>query len=244
RRIIFLDYDGTLVNFSPEIHSATPDPDLYNLLIKLSSDPLNFLVLISGRSHQNLEAWFGEMNFDLIAEHGAWQKREGVWESHQGLNDQWKKDILPVLERFVDRTPGAFIEEKDYSLVWHYRKVEKGLGELRTAEMVNNVKYLINDRGLQVLSGNMVVEVKNIEINKGKAALGHIQNKDYDFMMAIGDDHTDEDIFKSLPDNAITIKVGSNISSARFYLRDPASVRQFLTEIVEPVQGKEPERLD
>ncbi|MGB4399616.1 MAG: bifunctional alpha,alpha-trehalose-phosphate synthase (UDP-forming)/trehalose-phosphatase [Daejeonella sp.] len=235
RRIIFLDYDGTLVNFSADINSVSPDKDLYDLLNVLISDPLNFVVLISGRSHQNLEEWFGHMEINLIAEHGAWHRRAGVWEEHPGLDDQWKKDIYPVLDMFVDRTPGAFIEEKDFSLVWHYRKVEKGLGELRTSELVNNIKYLINDRGLQVLSGNKVVEIKNIEINKGKASLGHLHNKDYDFIMAIGDDHTDEDIFKSIPDDAVTIKVGSNISSARFYLRDPGSVRRLLRSLSEPV---------
>ncbi|MFA5245068.1 MAG: bifunctional alpha,alpha-trehalose-phosphate synthase (UDP-forming)/trehalose-phosphatase [Pedobacter sp.] len=233
-RIIFLDYDGTLVNFSGDINSVSPDTDLYNLLSLLSEDPLNFIVLISGRSHQILEEWFGHMNINLIAEHGAWQKKEGVWKSHHGLSDQWKKDIYPVLDRFVDRTPGAFIEEKDYSLVWHYRKVENGLGELRTAELMDNVKYLINDRGLQILSGNKVIEIKNIEINKGKAALEQLQNKQFDFIMAAGDDHTDEDIFKALPSNSVTIKVGSNISSARFYLRDPGQVRNLLRKLIEP----------
>ncbi len=134
RRIIFLDYDGTLVNFSGDINSVNPDPELYDLLSNLSSDPSNFVVLISGRSHQTLEEWFGHTNLNLIAEHGTWQKHDGVWESKRGLSDDWKKEIYPVLERFVDRTPGAFIEEKDYSVVWHYRKVEKGLGELRTTE--------------------------------------------------------------------------------------------------------------
>jgi trehalose 6-phosphate synthase/phosphatase len=239
KRIIFLDYDGTLVNFSSEINSVSPDADLYDLLSELRSDPRNFVVLISGRSHQNLQDWFCDMDINLIAEHGAWHRRGNVWENHPGLDDQWKKDIYPLLERFVDRTPGAFIEEKDYSLVWHYRKVEKGLGELRTSEMVNNVKYLINDRGLQILSGNKVVEIKNIEINKGKASLGHIHNKDYDFILAIGDDHTDEDIFKSLPDSAVTIKVGSQISSAKYYLPDPVSVRKLLRSLAEPVEAEE-----
>lgn len=239
QRIIFLDYDGTLVNFSTDINSVSPDADLYDLLIELSSEPTNFVVLISGRSHQNLQEWFGHMDINLIAEHGAWHRREGIWENHPGLDDQWKKDICPLLERFVDRTPGAFIEEKDYSLVWHYRKVEKGLGELRTSELVNNIKYLINDRGLQVLSGNKVVEIKNIEINKGKASLGHIHNKHYDFILAIGDDHTDEDIFKSLPDEAVTIKVGSHISSAKYYLPDPGSVRRLLRSLARPIEIEE-----
>ncbi|MEJ6981292.1 bifunctional alpha,alpha-trehalose-phosphate synthase (UDP-forming)/trehalose-phosphatase [Pedobacter sp. P351] len=235
-RIIFLDYDGTLVEFKPEINSAKPDAELYELLDLLHSDPSNYLVLVSGRDHNTLEEWFGHMDLNLIAEHGAWQKRNGNWESVQGLNDQWKQDIYPVLETYMDRTPGAFIEEKDFSLVWHYRKVEKGLGELRTAELMNNLRYLINDRGLQLLPGNKVVEIKNIEINKGKAALAQLHNKEYDFVMAFGDDHTDEDIFKVIPESSVSIKVGSNISSARFYLRSPVEVRKLLRDLIEPVE--------
>lgn len=234
QRIIFLDYDGTLVEFSPEINSANPDPELYDLLERLGNDPANFIVIVSGRNHRNLEEWFGHMNLNLIAEHGAWQKRNGAWESYPGLDDHWKQDIYPVMETYLDRTPGASIEEKDYSLVWHYRKVEKGLGELRTAELMNNLRYLMNDRGLQLLPGNKVVEIKNVEINKGKAAAAQLHNKNYDFIMALGDDHTDEDIFKALPENSLTVKVGSNISSARFYLKSTSEVRAFLKGLIKP----------
>src|SRR3981081_961236 len=109
---------------------------------------------------------------------------------------------MPVLETYVDRTPGTFIEEKTYSLVWHYRKAQKGLGELRAGELMNNLKYLANDKGLQLLPGDKVVEVKKIEINKGKAALMLIDNDDYDFILALGDDYSDEDIFRALPDSS------------------------------------------
>lgn len=236
KRIIFLDYDGTLVNFRPEVNEAVPDAELYDLLNALCADPLNSVVIVSGRSHRNLEEWFGDLDLDLIAEHGAWRKHDGMWQGIPGLNDQWKQDIYPMLETYVDRTPGAFIEEKDFSLVWHYRKVEKGLGELRTTELVNNLRLVTGDRGLQLLSGNKVVEIKNIEVNKGKAALAKLHEEEFDFIMALGDDHTDEDIFKALPDNALTVKVGSNMSSARFYIRGPQEVRKLLRNLTVPVE--------
>ncbi|MCD8741327.1 bifunctional alpha,alpha-trehalose-phosphate synthase (UDP-forming)/trehalose-phosphatase [Mucilaginibacter roseus] len=234
-RVIFLDYDGTLVGFKSDINAAKPDEELYALLDDLNADPANQIVLVSGRGYDCLEEWFGHTKLTLIAEHGAWMKKNGEWESIPGLNDQWKQDVYPLLEMYVDRTPGAFIEEKNYSLVWHYRKVEKGLGELRTNELMNNLRYLINDRGLQLLPGNKVVEIKNMEINKGKATSAMLHNKDYDFIMALGDDHTDEDIFKALPDNSLTVKVGSNISAARFYLRNHHEVRHLLHSLVQPV---------
>lgn len=229
KRIIFLDYDGTLVNFNSDINKASPDSGLYQLLAKLSADKANEIVLISGRDHNKMEEWFGNSGVHIIAEHGVWQKEiGGNWKSIMGLTDTWKEEIFPILNTYVERTPGSFIEEKSFSLVWHFRKVPKDLGDLRVSELVNNLVYLTKDKGLQLLPGNKVIEIKNIEINKGKAALNFMFKKDYDFIMAIGDDHTDEDIFKALTDSAYTFKVGSSLSAARFYLRNPGDVRQFL----------------
>lgn len=231
-RIIFLDYDGTLVGFKTNIELAAPDEELYQLLKQLSSDSANKLVLVSGRAPSFLEKWFGDLDVDIISEHGAWTKtKHNSWISAPGLSSNWKKDFYAVLESFTDRTPGAFIEEKDFSLVWHYRKVEESLGELRTNELMNTLRYLVEDKSLQLLPGNKVVEIKNMEINKGRAVMNFVQDNDYDFIMAIGDDHTDEDIFKALPSDAVTIKVGSHISAASFYTGNYIDVRNFLKEL-------------
>jgi trehalose 6-phosphate synthase/phosphatase len=236
KRIIFLDYDGTLVGFKSNIAQAYPDKELFAIIDKLSEDPANELVLISGRKHENLDEWFGDKNMYLIAEHGSWFKQQNTsWHKVSGLSDSWKSDIYPILETYVDRTPGSFIEEKTYSLVWHYRNSQKGLGELRANELMNNLKYLANDKGLQLLPGDKVLEVKNMEINKGRAAVMLVEKGNYDFIVAFGDDYTDEDIFKALPDTSITIKVGSNVSAAKFYLRNPTEVRKLLTRFAEDV---------
>lgn len=233
KRAIFLDYDGTLVGFQSNIDMASPDQDLYQLLKALSDDPVNHVVMISGRKHETLEEWLGHLPLDLIAEHGAWYKKYGEdWQMLPGLTAHWKQDILPILDTFMDRTPGSFIEEKSYSLVWHYRKVETGLGELRSNELMNTLRYFTSDIGLQILPGDKVIEIKNIEINKGKATLSWLQDRQFDFTLAIGDDYTDEDIFKALPEDAVTVKVGSQVSAARFYLRNHQEVRAFLRTLV------------
>ena len=228
-RFIFLDYDGTLVGFNGDIDRASPDEELYQILENLSADPANRVVIISGRRHETLEEWFGHLKLDLIAEHGAWQKHyQEEWKSLPLLTDKWKHEVRTVLDTYTDRTPGSFIEDKSYSLVWHYRKVEEGLGELRANEIINHLKVTVADKGLQLMPGNKVIEFKNIEVNKGKAALNWLYGNHPDFIIAFGDDHTDEDIFKALPDEAYTIKVGSNISAAKYYLRNFVEVRDFL----------------
>ena len=231
-RFIFLDYDGTLVGFNSVIDKASPDQELYDLLSRLILDQKNKVVLISGRKYETLEQWFGHLNVGMIAEHGAWQKNPGEeWKSLPMLTDQWKQEVREILDRYTDRTPGSFVEDKSYSMVWHYRKVEAGLGELRVNEIINHLRLIVVDKGLQLMPGNKVLEIKNIEVNKGKAAQNWLYDKKVDFIMALGDDHTDEDIFKALPESAYTIKVGSNISAAKYYLKNPEEVREFLQEL-------------
>lgn len=231
-RLLFLDYDGTLVGFHANIEMASPDESLYNLIEDLIADPLNDVVIVSGRNYQFLQKWFGHLKINMIAEHGAWTKIKGEdWESIPTLNDAWKKEFIPLLDTFTDRTPGSFIEEKNFSLVWHFRKVEEELGELRKNELMNTLRYLADGKGLQLLPGNKVVEIKNVEINKGKSTLAFSQRKEYDFVLAIGDDHTDEDIFKALPESTLTIKVGSYITAARYYLNNFSDVRGLLKDL-------------
>lgn len=228
-RLFFLDYDGTLVDFHQDIEKAVPDDELYGILHKLIHNQTQ-IVIISGRKHSTLEQWFGHLPIDLIAEHGAWKKIGDVpWQRTIGLSEHWKTSIRPMLESYSDRTPGALIEEKDFSLAWHYRKVDRELGKLRAAELINNLTYLTRESGLQILPGNKVVEIKSAEVNKGKAALDYIHSYPSDFIIAIGDDHTDEDIFNNLPTTSFTIKVGNyQATAARYYLKSVTEVRKFL----------------
>ncbi|CAN5567863.1 bifunctional alpha,alpha-trehalose-phosphate synthase (UDP-forming)/trehalose-phosphatase [soil metagenome] len=234
KRLIFLDYDGTLTPFTDEPQKAIPNEELITILQNLTADERNRVVIISGRDRNTLSEWLGQLNVDFICEHGVWLRGRGEeWRMIEQLTDGWKQEILPVLEFYVDRTPGSLIETKDYSLVWHYRKVETGLGELRTRELSSHLKYISSNMNLQVLEGDMVVEIKNAGVNKGKAALKWLHEFPSEFIMAIGDDWTDEDTFKVMPEEAITIKVGGNSSEAKFSVHSPKDVRKLLTELTQ-----------
>lgn len=230
KRIIFLDYDGTLVNFQANPNHSTPDEELKNILSLICGDVRNKVVIISGRGREVLESWFAGFNIDLIAEHGAWHKQNGAkWNIFIDIPRQWKDDYLQVLDTYVDRTPGSFIENKDFSLVWHYRKVETGLGEMRTRELTSHLKYISSERDVQIMEGNKVIEIKSARINKGYAAAHWIKHADYDFYMAFGDDWTDEDTFRAMPKEAFTVKVGSSSSSAKYRVESPKEIRMILS---------------
>jgi len=202
------------------------------MLGNLAKDPANTVVITSGRDYHMLDAWLGHLPLDMIAEHGAWYKEHGKqWRSRRDLNNEWRQEIYHVMDLYTRRTPGAFIEEKSFSLVWHYRRVEEGLGQLRAHELMADIKHFVADQGLQMLQGDKVIEIKSIAVNKGKAAKRWLERDEFDFVMAIGDDHTDEDTFKAMPHDAITIKVGTNVSAATYFVNSYADVRALLHEI-------------
>ncbi len=233
KALLLLDYDGTLVPFSPKPTEAMPGAELLRLLEKLTKDHRTEVVLISGRDRDTMESWFGGLDVGLVAEHGVWIKEKGGgWETIETLTSAWKEDVHPILESWVDRTPGSFIEEKEFSLVWHYRKADPRLGELRARELMNNLSNAMANLNLQVLEGSKVVEVKNTDINKGRAASRWISRKKWDFILALGDDWTDEDTFKVLPSTAWSIKVGFGTSAARFSLSSPSKATSLLRKMV------------
>jgi trehalose 6-phosphate synthase/phosphatase len=215
----------------PEL--ARPDAELLKLLSNLAQDPLNKVVVISGRNREFLERWLGAVGVDLVAEHGAWLKAAGQdnWEAQaQKLPMAWKETILPIMNKFTERTPGSLIEEKSFALVWHYRKVEPELGMIKSRELLAALRNHLTGSELHVLLGNKVVEVKQADINKGKGALYYLDKSPaWDFIMGMGDDYTDEDIFAVLPKSAWGIKIGYEpFTKARYYVESSAAARELL----------------
>ncbi|MCS5491349.1 bifunctional alpha,alpha-trehalose-phosphate synthase (UDP-forming)/trehalose-phosphatase [Algoriphagus limi] len=234
RPILFLDYDGTLTGFVANPQDAKPDAELKAIIKGLSQKAE--VVLISGRDKDTLGTWFKGFQIDMIAEHGVWVKRKSnraEWELYADVDDSWKEDIRNVMEYYVLRTPGAFIEEKHHSLVWHYRKVESGLGDLRMRELFSHLKYMARGHNLQVLEGNMVLEIKRPDINKGRAATALMKGQEFDFILAIGDDWTDEDTFKAMPKNAYTIRVGYAYTQANYNIKSFRQVRNLLGKLIQ-----------
>jgi trehalose 6-phosphate synthase/phosphatase len=231
-RLIFLDYDGTLVPFADTPEEAKPDVELLTLLTSLAQDVENEVIIISGRNKEALGEFFKDTNIGLVAEHGAWiRDKKGKWMTAGNFNTDWKEVVKPILYRYKQRTPGALIEEKDFSLVWHYRRVDPELAWVRVSELKETLYFLTANLKVDVAEGNKIVEVKNAGINKGQAAVNWLSKKKWGFMLAVGDDLTDEDLFRELPEDAYSIKVGLAPSRAKLRFKTQSEVIPFLMAI-------------
>jgi trehalose 6-phosphate synthase/phosphatase len=230
RRILFLDYDGTLSWFKKNPEDAKPDEQLYDILKGLSEETNNTVVIISGRDKETLGRWFdGDWNIHFIAEHGVWLREpRGDWYMMEQINNVWMESVQPLLEYYVDQTPRSFIEHKNFSLVWHYRKADPDLGLQRAWELKYELSNLTSNLNLEIMDGDKVLEIKYAGINKGRAASYKMGDGAYDFILAMGDDWTDEFTFDAMPEGAYTVKVGAKTTKASYYIESVDLVRELL----------------
>ncbi|MBX7244255.1 MAG: bifunctional alpha,alpha-trehalose-phosphate synthase (UDP-forming)/trehalose-phosphatase [Candidatus Sumerlaeaceae bacterium] len=239
-RLILTDYDGTLVGFSEDPLQAVPSTRLLEILGRLSSLPETHVALVSGRLRQTLETWLGDLPVGLVAEHGAYIKQVGSdWRLAVDVQAEWKNKLRPVFQHWADRLAGSFVEEKDFSLVWHYRASHPDLGNQRALELVDELTQFTANIEVQILTGNKVVEARSQHINKGLSVREFNGIYQPDFIMAIGDDWTDEDLFRASPPNAWTVKVGTGGSAARFRVKDYTETLQIL-ETLGKIPNPEP----
>lgn len=234
KRLFILDYDGTLSGFKSRPEDAFPTTELMELLKKLIADKKNKIVISSGRDHQTLEKWFGALPLTMAAEHGAYYKENGKWYDNLPLERPWNNEITTILQQFVDKTPRSKLEEKETALVWHYRNVDAWLASIREQQLLDALIGPCSRQNLQIMRGNKILEIKSPLHSKGSEVrrLLDMENN-YDFILAMGDDTTDEDTFRELPATAYTIKIGNLSEIARFNLRSQSGVLPFLTQLSE-----------
>ncbi len=232
-RIIFLDYDGTLVPIVSKPHLAVPDNELKRILINLSSYPNTEVVITSGRKKEDLLKWFDGIRLNFISEHGIFiKKSEKDWESLIDISPDFKSLVKKIMKVYIKHLPHSFVEEKEFSVVFHYRNTDLELASLKIAELINDLLPITKDRQLNLVLGDKVVEVRPSGIDKGVAANIFLKDKNYDFILAVGDDTTDEDLFKALPENAITVKVGMGKSMAKYSAKSYLEVRNLIEYLV------------
>ncbi len=231
--LLLLDYDGTLAPFKNNPEKARPSLELITLLDRLAEHKGVELVIISGRSKADLSAWFTNSALTLVAEHGAFIRKKGAkrWLQSVSTTDlDWKDIVAPVLEKYAAKTPGGFVEHKDAALVWHFRKASPYHAQKYLVHLKRALKSVSHDLDLSVRQGHMILEIKPREIHKG-CVVPNLLIKQYDFMLAMGDDYTDEDTFSALPPHAHTIKVGRGQTAARYRVKNVSAALDLLTAL-------------
>ncbi|ODV96534.1 hypothetical protein PACTADRAFT_38684 [Pachysolen tannophilus NRRL Y-2460] len=224
RRLFLFDYDGTLTPIVKEPSAAIPSGRLKGILNELLKDPKNQIWIISGRDQAFLDKWLGSENpqLGLSAEHGCFMK--GVNEVNwinlaESFDMSWQKEVQEIFTKYTDKTPGAFIEFKKVAITWHYRKADPDFGEFQALKCKNELLQTVALKyDVEIMSGKANLEVRPKFVNKGEIVKklvlkAHGQKQDPtidnskqevsfeklpDFILCLGDDLTDEDMFSAL----------------------------------------------
>ncbi|MEO6760944.1 MAG: bifunctional alpha,alpha-trehalose-phosphate synthase (UDP-forming)/trehalose-phosphatase [Candidatus Saccharimonadales bacterium] len=233
KRLLLLDYDGVLVGFKDDPEKAIlPNPVKRSIRL-LANMPRTTIVIVSGRRKVDLATWFHGMPVNLSAEHGAFWRETGEtrWQKADDTpKTDWRADIKPILDKYTTLTPGAFVEQKSTALVWHYRTAQPYAAQKNLVILKRLLKPLATPLKLLVKQGNMILEIKPANTNKGIAVSKWLKSKP-DFILCIGDDYTDEDMFAVLLDTSYSVKVGRGRSLARFRLKNSMEVRTLLNRL-------------
>ncbi|WP_080236732.1 bifunctional alpha,alpha-trehalose-phosphate synthase (UDP-forming)/trehalose-phosphatase [Spirosoma rigui] len=234
QRLLLFDFDGTLAPLVDNPANARPSDALKAALRTLAEG--SNLVVISGRNRSFLERTLGDIPLYLVAEHGAFLKKpDHDWERLDLSDSDWVDPVRELLTSFVDRFPGSSIEEKETAIAWHYRTATDDDIEGHAIELATQLRATPSPIPLTVIQGSKVVEVKPAQHSKGTVALKIAEQTPYDFIVSIGDDTTDEDMFRQLPNWAYTIKVGPGVSFARYRLarqRDVEALLQRMSDVL------------
>jgi len=211
----------------------------------LSQNKKNVVYVVTGRERVVMDEWLGMVPIGVSCEHGCFLKmcpkdpeENTPWEnSLADLDLSWRDQVKAILEHYADRTPGSFVESKEVNLTWHFRNADDEFGEHQKRELILHLQDLPN-LPIDILPGKKAVEVRPKGINKGAVVKKIMQREpNIDFVLAMGDDKTDEDTYDEVnkQDQVIkylyTVNVEKKPSSARYYVDNQRSVIDLLTKL-------------
>ncbi|XP_074302761.1 putative alpha,alpha-trehalose-phosphate synthase [UDP-forming] 7 [Silene latifolia] len=250
-RAILLDYDGTMM---PQTSiNKTPSPEVMRIIHLLSEDPKNTVFIVSGRGRDSLGKWFSPCSeVGIAAEHGYFMRwsAESEWEiCGQNCDFGWVQIAEPVMKLYTEATDGSYIETKESALVWHHRDADPGFGSCQAKEMLDHLESVLANEPVSVKSGQYIVEVKPQGVSKGLVAekiFNRMEEigKQADFVLCVGDDRSDEDMFEfiggainngilSSNTSVFACTVGQKPSKAKYYLDDTLEVVNMLDALAE-----------
>jgi len=234
--ILLLDYDGTLVPIVSRPELATPDEELLDLLRELGARA--DVHVVSGRTREVLDAWLGALPVSLHAEHGAFSRAAASeWAPRFSIDTSWVDEAERAMQSHA--IAGAHVERKTTSLAWHYRNADAAEAKRVLETLRAELAPLAKSRGLHLLDGACVLELRDARANKGAVARAiAAAAPPGSRVVAFGDDTTDEDMFAALDSyplgrgaGALTIKVGEGPTVARDRVANSHDVRLRLREL-------------
>jgi trehalose 6-phosphate synthase/phosphatase len=192
--------------------------------------------IVSGRKREQLERWLGDLPIGMHAEHGYWSRmaREDEWVAMDGQGLGWMQGVRRILDEVTARTPGSLVEAKTASLAWHWRMAEPELGAARAEALWATLERHVGSDPVDLLRGEKVLEVRLRGVDKGRvvARVLAATGDPTPTVAAIGDDATDEEMFRALPPEAVTVSVGFVPSTARFRVARPREARALLAALL------------
>ncbi|KAK5168644.1 threalose-6-phosphate phosphatase [Saxophila tyrrhenica] len=243
RRLFMFDYDGTLTPIVKDPDAAIPSDKVIRTLKSLASNPNNAVWIISGRDQKFLDEWMGHISaLGLSAEHGSFVRVPGSteWENlTEKFDMSWQEQVMSIFQQYTERTMGSFIERKKIALTWHYRRADPVLGPYNANKCQHELDSVVTPYyDVEVMTGKANLEVRPKFVNKGEIAkrlveeYGSSAEAEPDFVLCLGDDFTDEDMFRSLRASkvnidhvfACTIGPSEKQTLARWHLRAPEDV--------------------
>lgn len=243
-RSILLDYDGILQSTV----DTSPNAEAIGILNKLCRDSKNVVFIVSGKNKETLTQWFSSCeNLGMAAEHGYFVRSNDNmnWETCVAVQDfYWKQIAEPVMQLYTETTDGSFIETKESALVWNYQLADRDFGSCQAKELLDHLESVLANEPVSVKSGQHIVEVKPQGVNKGLVAaqlLATMREKKVlpDFVLCIGDDRSDEDMFEVIMQamaneslspvaEVFACTVGQKPSKAKYYLENTSEILRML----------------
>jgi trehalose 6-phosphate phosphatase len=229
---LFLDLDGTLLDFALDPAQVAVPDRLHAILGKLPAATGGAIAFVSGRTLADIDRLLGTGRFPLAAVHGL-ERRDANGRLLTTIADENEFEHLhAVLAAIAEEFPDTLLEHKGVTLALHYRRCPELEHEL--VERVETSLEGVASR-LKLMRGKMVLEIKPADGDKGTAIAAFMEEEPFAGRtpVFIGDDVTDEDGFRAV--NAlggITVKVNSGSSSARYRLPDTGAVIDWLDELV------------
>lgn len=240
--LLLLDYDGTLAAIAETPKKAVISEDTKELLQKLSQSSHFALGIISGRSLEDIKSIVGIKDIIYAGNHGL--EIEGPKIKFKSQVSLRLKSVIGNISKELSKRlsgiEGALIEDKGLTLSVHYRLVDK-----KDMPAFKKVFFEITNPfalagKIKINSGKKVFEIKPpVQWDKGKVVLWLLARQQFArgankvLPVYIGDDIIDEDAFKALKKNGLTIFVGNKgVSEANYYLKDTEEVIKFLKQIL------------